>query len=82
MDPLVIQMYANSTTRIVDLESVDDPMLDALVASDAKLIFLKQDDRFLEGDLERYGQPIRRVLAMPSERLDGGAGFSVSLIEH
>ncbi len=82
MDPLVIQMYANSATRIVDLESVDDPMLDALVASDAKLIFLKQDDRFLEGDLERYGQPIRRVLAMPSERLDGGAGFSVSLIEH
>jgi hypothetical protein len=61
---------------------VDDPMLDALVASDAKLIFPKQHDRFLEGDLERYGEPIRRVLAMPSERLDGGDGFSVSLIEH
>jgi hypothetical protein len=82
MDPLVIQMYANSATRIVDLESVDGPMLDALVASDAKLIFLKQDDRFMEADLERYGEPIRRVLAMPSVRLDGGDGFSVSLIEH
>jgi hypothetical protein len=82
MDPLVIQMYANSAARIVDLESVDDPMLDALVASDAKLIFLKQDDRFMEADLERYGEPIRRILAMPSEHLDGGDGFSVSLIQH
>jgi hypothetical protein len=82
MNPLVIQMYANSSARTVDLESVDDSTLDALVASDAKLIFLKQDDRFMDADLERYGEPIRRVLAMPSERLDGGDGFSVSLIEH
>ena len=52
------------------------------VASDAKLIFLKLDDRFMEADLERYGEPIRRVLAMPSKRLDGGDVFSVSLIEH
>jgi len=36
----------------------------------------------MEADLDRYGEPIRRVLAMPSERLDGGDGFSVSLIEH
>jgi hypothetical protein len=82
MDPLVIQMYANCTTRIVDLESVGSPVLDALVASDAKLIFLKEDDRFMAADLERYGEPIRRVLAMSSVHLDGGDGFSLSLILH
>jgi hypothetical protein len=81
MDPLVVQMYSDSSTRIVDLESVDGEMLDALISSQAKLVLLKQNDRFMEADLARYGEPFRRVLALPSRRLDGGEGFTVSLIQ-
>jgi len=81
MDPLVVQMYSNSGIRIVDLESVDSDMLDALIASRTKLVLLKQNDRLMEADLERYGEPVRRILALPSRRLDGGDGFTVSLIQ-
>jgi hypothetical protein len=81
MDPLVVQMYADSGIRIVDLESVDSDMLDVLIASRTKLVLLKQNDRLMEADLERYGEPVRRVLALPSRRLDGGDGFTVSLIQ-
>jgi hypothetical protein len=81
MDPLVVQMYAGSGTRIVDLESVDGTMLDALIASRRKLVLLKQNDRFMETDVKRYGEPIRRVLDLPSHRLNSGDGFTVSLIQ-
>jgi hypothetical protein len=81
MDPLVIQMVAGTNTRIVDLESVDIKMLDGLIASKATLLFLKQNDRFMEADLKRYGEPILRVLSLPSQPLDGGDGFTVSLIK-
>lgn len=81
MDPLVIQMYEGKNVRVVDLESIDGNILHALITSRVKLVLLKQDDRFQVADLERYGEPIRRLLLMPSTRIDGGEGFSVMRID-
>ena len=81
MDPLVVQMYADPNTRVVDLESLDMHTVDELLTSKDKLLLLKQNDRFMKEDLMRYGEPIRRILSLPSRRLDGGDGFSVSLID-
>jgi len=82
MEPLVIQMYEPPQTRIVDLEAVDVDRLTALVSTEAKphLIFLKQSERLSVPDLERYGDPVRYVLSLPSQVLMSGEGFEVTLV--
>ena len=81
MDPLVVQMLAGANTRIVDLESVDMVTIDELIASKARLLLLKDNQRFGETDQKRYGAPLLRVLSLPSRPLGGGDDFMVSLLQ-
>ncbi len=81
MDPLVVQMYAGRDIRIVDLESIDAPTLDYLIASGTKLILLNETSRFQAVDLSRYDVSVRRVLTMPSRTWDSGEGYTVSILE-
>jgi len=71
MEPLVIQMYAEPTTRIVGLESVNSDTLRALLSpsEDSHLIFLEETDRLSNDDLSRYEGPVRYLLSRPSEVL-------------
>jgi hypothetical protein len=81
MDPLVVQMYANPDTRVADLESIDTKTLTTLIQAESRLILLRRIDRFASSDLERYGEPVRYVLSLPSRPLANGEGFEVSLLE-
>jgi hypothetical protein len=81
MDPLVVQMFADTNMRVVDLESLDMPMVNELLASKAQLLLLKKNDRFMEADLKRYGGPVLWVLSLHARILDSGDGFTVSLID-
>jgi hypothetical protein len=71
MEPLVVQMYADPATRIVDLESVDSDTLRALISesADSHPIFLKEPDRLSDDDMSRYGEQVRYLLSLPSSIL-------------
>ena len=81
MEPLVIQMYSGPQTRIVDLESVSAQTLTALAQSETQLILLRESDRLAGVDLNRYGDPIRYILSLPSETLISGDGFVIDQIK-
>jgi hypothetical protein len=83
MEPLVIQMYADPTTRIVDLESVDSGSLQTLIStnSDSHLIFLKEANRLSDDDVSRYGKQIRYLLSRPSSILLNTDRFQVLSVD-
>jgi hypothetical protein len=83
MEPLVIQMYADPMIRIVDLESVDSDTLRALMSlgANAHLIFVKEADRFSDVDLDRYGEPVRYMVSLPSTVLQSGDRFQVLSVD-
>jgi hypothetical protein len=71
MEPLVIQMYADPTTRIVDLESVSSDTLRALMppSGEAQLIFLKESSTLSDVEMSRYGEQVRYLVSQPSSIL-------------
>jgi hypothetical protein len=79
MEPLVIQMYADPATRIVDLESVNSVALQALMSAgdDSHLIFLMESDSLSDDDLGRYGEPVRYLLSRPSSILRSNDRFRI-----
>lgn len=83
MEPLVIQMYADPATRIVDLESVDPDTLQALISmgDHSHLIFLKETDRLSDDDLSRYGEPVRYLLSRPSSILQSNDRFQILRVD-
>jgi hypothetical protein len=84
MEPLIIQMYADSETRIVDLESVDSDALRALMSAgdDSQLIFLKETDKLSDDDLSRYGEQVRYLLSLPSSILQSNDRFRILRMDH
>jgi Dolichyl-phosphate-mannose-protein mannosyltransferase len=84
MEPLVVQMYADSTTRVVDLESVDPDTLQTLISTggDSHVIFLKETDRLSDDDLSRYGEQVRYLLSLPSSILQSSDRFQVLSIDN
>jgi hypothetical protein len=79
MEPLVVQMYADPATRIVDLESVDSDALRALMSQsvDYHPIFLKETDRLSDDDMSRYGEQVRYLLSLPSDVLQTNDRFQI-----
>jgi len=79
MEPLVVQMYADSATRIVDLESVDSNDLQALIytGGGSHLIFLEEADRLSDDDMSRYGEQIRYLLSIPHGTLQSDSRFQI-----
>ncbi len=79
MEPLVVQMYADPATRIVDLESVDSDALRALMSQsvDYHPIFLKETDRLSDDDMSRYGEQVRYLLSLPSDVLQSSGRFQI-----
>ncbi len=80
MDPLVIQMYARPNTDIADLESLESTDIQALIKT-APLLFLKENARFEDADLNRYGEPIRYLLSLPAHAVGIGNGYEVLRID-
>ncbi len=83
MEPLVIQMYADPATRIVDLESVNSVALQALTSAngDSRLIFLMERDNLSDDDLGRYGEQIRYLLSLPSSILQKSDRFEILWVD-
>jgi hypothetical protein len=79
MEPLVVQMYADPATQIVDLESLPPDALRALMSesADSHLIFLKEGDRLSDDDMSRYGEQVRYLLSLPSETLQSNSRFQI-----
>jgi Dolichyl-phosphate-mannose-protein mannosyltransferase len=79
MEPLVVQMYADPATQIVDLESLPPDALRALMSesADFHLIFLKEGDRLSDDDMSRYGEQVRYLLSLPSETLQSNRRFQI-----
>jgi hypothetical protein len=83
MEPLVVQMYANPQTQIVDLESVEQGDLEVMVSPSAasRLVFVRETDRLSADDLNRYGEPLRFLLSLPSTVLQSGDGFQIVVVQ-
>lgn len=84
MEPLVVQMYASPDIQVIDLESVDINSLRAMVSpgSTAHLLFVKEAARLSADDLNRYGEPIRFLLSLPSTVLQSNDRFQVVAVQH
>jgi hypothetical protein len=83
MEPLVIQMYADAKTRIVDLESVNSVALQALTSADddSQLIFLIESDNLSDDDMGRYGEQVRYLLSLPSSILQSSDRFQILRVD-
>jgi len=79
IDPLVLQMYADSQTNIVDLEAVDIETLKSIVSSDhhSNVVLLKELNRFTDVDVERYGEPMEYITSLPSSVIASGRTFQI-----
>jgi hypothetical protein len=83
MEPLVIQMYADPATRIVDLESVKPVSLQALRSGNdhSHLIFLMESDDLSDDDLSRYRDQVRYLLSLRSSILQSSDRFQILKVE-
>jgi hypothetical protein len=79
MEPLVIQMYADPMTKVVDYESADPDTLRALMNADknSHLMFLKENDMLSDDNLARYGEQSRYLFSLNSTVLQRSDRFQI-----
>jgi hypothetical protein len=83
LEPLVIQMYADPATKVVDLASVKSDTLRALIGSEPKrtFIFLDETMHGTDADAARYGEQTQYLKALPQRTLYSADGFTILRLE-
>jgi hypothetical protein len=83
LEPLIIQMYANPATKVVDLAAVNSTVLRALIEAEPKsdFIFLDEDMHDTGADVARYGGQTECLQTLVRRTLFSGDGFAVLRLE-
>ncbi len=83
MEPLVIQMYADPMTKVVDYESADPDTLRALMTADknSHLMFLKESDMVSDDNLARYEEQSRYLFSLNSTVLQRSDRFQILRVD-
>ena len=79
LEPLIIQMYADTAAKVIDLAAVDSTLLHSLIISGktARFVFLEEKSHQTVADFTRYGEQTRYLRSLPERLLGGREGFTI-----
>ena len=82
LEPLLIQMYGRSDTRVVDLESFDSDDLDSLASSGylSNAVVINESDRHNDADRARYGSQLRYLRTLPQDVVFQTDSFKIAIL--
>jgi hypothetical protein len=82
LEPLIIQMYADTTASVVDLAAVDSDALSGLILPEQSGHFLLLDENMhqSEADFARYGEQTQYLHSLPQRILYSADGFKIVLL--
>jgi hypothetical protein len=83
LEPLIIQMYANPATKVLDLAAVNSNVLRALIEARPKSDFIFLDEYMHDtgADVARYGGQTEYLHTLVWRTLFSGDGFAVLRLE-
>lgn len=79
LEPLIIQMYADTTANIVDLAVVDSGALRGLIPPEqrGRFLLLEENMHHSEADVARYGEQTQYLNSLPHRILYSADGFKI-----
>ena len=83
LEPLIIQMYADPATKVVDLAAVNSDALRALIEAEPKSDFILLDENMhdTDADIARYGGQTEYLKTLARRTLFSADGFAVLRLE-
>jgi hypothetical protein len=83
MEPLIVQMYANSTVRVVDLANISSTELEKLIDSGQAGLFVYLDESIhqSEADSIRYGTHIRYLNSLSQRVVYNSDEFKIISVD-
>jgi hypothetical protein len=83
LEPLIIQMYADPASRVVDLAAVDPGELRTMMAPGGsdRLVLIDEADRRSEADMERYGNQFQYLDSVSRKTLYSARRYDIIRIE-
>ena len=83
MEPLIVQMYANSTVRVVDLANISSTELEKLIDSGQAGLFVYLDESIhqSEADSIRYGTQIRYLNSLSQRVVYNSDEFKIISVD-
>jgi hypothetical protein len=80
LEPLIIQMYADTTANIVDLAVVDSGALRGLILpyESRRFLLLEENTYQSEADVARYGEQTQYLHSLPHRILYSADGFKIA----
>jgi hypothetical protein len=83
LEPLIIQMYADPATKVVDLAAVNSDALRALIEARPKTDFIMLDENIHDtgADVTRYGGHTEYLRTLERRTLYSADGFAVVRLE-
>jgi hypothetical protein len=83
MEPLIVQMYANSTVRVVDLANISSTELEKLIDSGQAGLFVYLDESIhqSEADSIRYGTQIRYLNSLSQRVVYNSDEFTIISVD-
>jgi hypothetical protein len=84
LEPLMVQMYGDTTVSVVDLSAVNSEQLRALITSSdtSGFVAVEESDRESEADFVRYGDQLRYLHSLPVSDVYRADGFAIVRIVH
>jgi hypothetical protein len=79
LEPLIVQMYSDTTVNVVDLSAVNSEQLRALITSDetSSLVAVEEAGRESKADFVRYGDQLRYLHSLPASDLYRADNFAI-----
>jgi len=79
LEPLMVQMYGDTTASVVDLSAVNSEQLRALITSSetSGFVAVEEANREAEADFVRYGDQLRYLHSLPGSEVYRADGFRI-----
>jgi hypothetical protein len=83
LEPLVIQMYADPASHVVDLAAIDSSELRTMMSpgKSDRLVLIDEANRQSEADMERYGNQFRYLESLSRKTLYSARGYDIIRLE-
>jgi hypothetical protein len=83
LEPLVNQMYGDTTAKVIDLAAVDENVLHAQILSGetCRFVLLDETSRQTEADFTRYGNQIQYLHSLPAKILYSTEAFKIVRVD-
>jgi hypothetical protein len=83
LEPLIIQMYADTATCVIDLAAVSPMELRTLMLSDRSVhpVLIEETDHQTDADIERYGDQFKYLDSLSRKTLYTANGFEIVRLE-